>query len=338
MSHNGKSITIQYVARAAGVSVSTVSRVLNKKDDVAPETAEKVQSVIQQMGYVSSLAARGMRSQRTNVIGLVMPEVGSAYCFEIMRGVNRIIAQIHYDLIIYTDCDPSRESAAVSERAFVALLNGGITDGVIVVAPTASSFASSAPVVVVDPNHESPELPGVISTNYDGVCSAMNYLIGLGHRRIAHITGRMELVSSNQRLQAYKDSLCAAGIPLDETLIEFGDYRSQAAAASARKLLAMENRPTAIFAASDDTAFGVYAAAKEAGLHIPTDLSVVGFDNLHESSFIVPALTTVDQFMKEMGAVATDMIVKLIKGEPLPAMLHVIKTQLVIRDSCSPIS
>lgn len=338
MRRNGNAITIQSVAKAAGVSVSTVSRVLNSKTDVAPETVEKVQTVIQELGYVSSLAARGLRSHRTHIIGLVIPDVATPYCAEILRGVNTAIAKIHYDLIIYTNCEADRTNAAGVERSFVALLNGGITDGVIVVTPTATDFPSHAPVTVIDPNQESPIQPGVISTNYEGALAAMEYLISLGHRRIAYITGRMKLVSSNQRLQAYKDGLAAAGIPLDENLIEIGDYTIDTGFTCAQKLLALADRPTAIFAANDQSAFGVYQAAQKAGVSIPLDLSVVGFDNLRDSSLIVPSLTTVDQHLEEMGTIATDMLVKLIDGEILPPMPYVIKTQFIVRDSCSSLN
>lgn len=336
MKRNPKTITIQDVARTAGVSVSTVSRVLNGKEDVSLETMEKVQAVVQDLGYASSLAARGMRSHRTNVIAMIFPDIASAYCHEIMRGVNRVIAQSEKDLIIYTSGGGPRGSVAQHERSYVALLNGGTADGVIVVTPTATTFTSHAPLVILDPNNESPAAPAVISTNREGALAAMNYLTGLGHRRIGHITGRMELISANQRLQGYKDGLSAAGIAYDDSLVEIGDYMEEAAFECAGRLLSLQDRPTAIFAASDATALGVYRAAKAAGLQIPQDLSVIGFDNLHESAFTVPALTTVDQFLEEMGAVATDMIERLINNEKLPCNLHVMQTRLILRDSCSP--
>jgi LacI family transcriptional regulator len=335
MRKNGKALTIQAVAKTAGVSVSTVSRVLNGKADVAAETVEKVRGVIQQMGYTSSLAARSLRSHHTNVIGMVIPNVSTLYCIEVLRGVNKAIEKLHYDLIIYTDCNTDRTNSAEDERSFVALLNGGIADGVIVVTPTSADFPTHAPVAIIDPNQESPQLPGVLSTNYEGALAGMNYLISLGHRRIGHITGRMELVSSNQRLQGYKDALCAAGIPLDPELIETGDYAAERAAVCTEKLLCLNNRPTAIFAANDMSAMGVYQAAQKAGLKIPVDLSVLGFDNLRESSLMAPALTTVDQSLEEMGTIATGMIIKLINGDALENNLHIIQTQLVVRDSCS---
>lgn len=334
-----RAITIEDVAKEAGVSVSTVSRVLNNKEDVSSETSFRVQQVIEGMGYASSLAARGMRSHRTNVIGLIIPDIATPYCQETMLGVNRVIAQIDKDLLIYTSGSGQKGNVAQHERSYVALLNGGTADGVIVVTPTATNFSSHAPVVLLDPNNENPDFPAVISTNREGALSVINYLVGLGHRRIGHISGRMELVSSNQRLQGYKDGLIAAGIQIDDELIITGDYRRNSGYCATQKLLSLPDRPTAIFAANDDSAFGVYQAAEEAGLKIPEDLSVVGFDNIRESAFTKPALTTVDQFLEEMGAAATEMIFRLLNDEKLPARVQVIQTQLIIRNSCSsPIS
>ena len=329
-----KSVTIQDVAEEAGVSVSTVSRVLNDKDDVAPETYERVQQVINHLGYVSSLAARGMRSRKTNVIGLIMPDVASPYSVAIMQGVNKAIAQMDYDLIIYTNGDVRKNNSADQESYYVSLLNGNVTDGVIVVTPAAANFSTAAPVVAIDPNNESPECPSIISTNHEGALQAMEYLIGLGHKRIGFITGRLELESASRRLQGYKDGLAAAGIPFDEQLIQEGDYTTDTAVGCTRALLALSSPPTAIFASNDMSAMGVYQAAESLGMKIPQDLSVIGFDNLPEASYLYPALTTVDQFISGMGTLAMETIDKLVNGEDLEKNLHKIMTELVLRDSC----
>jgi len=335
MRHKKSSATIQDVAREAGVSVSTVSRVLNGKVDVASETVEKVQGVIEELGYASSLAARGMRSSRTNVIGMILPDVSALYCIEVMRGVNRAIAQLNYDLIIYTTGDIRKYGTADQERRYVTLLNGGITDGVIVVTPAATDFSTNAPVVAIDPNNESPDCAAIIATNRAGSLTAMNYLTGLGHRRIGFITGRLDLISANQRLQGYKDGLAACGIIPDEQLIQVGDYTTEAALECTRRLLALDNPPTAIFASNDMSAIGVYKAAQEKGMRIPQDLSVIGFDNIRESSLLIPALTTIDQFIADMGFTAIEMIVKLVNGTSLEKKLVIVPTQLVVRNSCS---
>jgi LacI family transcriptional regulator len=337
MRRNRKSITIHDVAAEAGVSVSTVSRVLNNKDDVSAETYERVQQVVSELGYASSLAARGMRSRRTNVIGLIMPDVAAPYSQTVLRGVNRAIAQQNYDLIVYTNGDVRKNASADQEVYFVSLLNGSITDGVIVVTPVATNLPTAAPIVAIDPNNESPDWPAIISTNWDGALQAMNYLTGLGHRRIGFINGRSELVSASRRLKGYLDGLAAADICVDETLIETGDYTAGTAVGCTRRLLALNDPPTAIFAANDQTAMGVYQAAQEAGVRIPEDLSVVGFDNLRESVYLKPTLTTVNQFISDMGAIAVDMLIKLINGETLEDNLHKIQTELVIRDSCQAV-
>lgn len=331
-----RAITIHDVARKAGVSISTVSRVLNGKGDVALETNEKVQCVVKELGYASSLAARSMRSHRTNVIGLIMPDVASPYSLEVLRGVNQGIAHIDYHLIVYTTGNIRKRGTTDQERQYVRLLDGTITDGVIVVTPAATDFSTDAPLVVVDPNNQSPACPAIMCANRAAAVSAMRYLINLGHRRIAHITGRLDLVSACDRLEGYKESLSTAGIPIDLDLIQVGNYEMELAQKQTRTLLALKNPPTAIFAANDMSAMGAYQAAQAAGVRIPQDLSVVGFDNVLESVFLNPPLTTVDQSIAEMGTMAIDIMVKLLRGEQLKENLVTIPTRLVIRDSCLP--
>jgi LacI family transcriptional regulator len=334
MTRNKKPVTIRDVADAAGVSVSTVSRVLNDKDDVAAETYEKVQQVIANLGYASSLAAKSMRSRRTNVIGLIVPDVEDSFSIQVMKGVNRAITELDYDLLIYTSGSIKKRSAAEREQHFVSLLNGSITDGVIIVTPTAISFPTAAPVVAVDPNNESPECPAIIAANHSGALAAMEYLIRLGHRRIGFIGGRPDLQSARQRLQGYQDTLHQVGIALDPALVAVGDFTRQTSRSCARQLLSLPEPPTAIFAANDQSAIGAIEVAREIGLRIPNDLSVVGFDNIPEAVYFNPALTTVDQFIDRMGYVATEMLIRLIEGECLDGNLYKMPTELIIRDSC----
>jgi len=207
--------TIHDVAKESGFSVSTVSRVLNGKDDVAAETTQKVQQVIKRLGYTSSLAARSMRSHRTGVIGLVVPDVEQSFPIQVMQGVNRAAAALDHDLIVYTSGDFRKNLSADRERHYVSLLNKSITDGVIVVTPAATKFPTEAPLVAVDPHNESNDYPSVISTNYQGALDAVQYLISLGHTRIGYIAGRPDLQSARDRLQAYRAGLRQAGLPVD---------------------------------------------------------------------------------------------------------------------------
>lgn len=338
MARSRNTITITDVAKAAGVSISTVSRVLNDKDDVAPETHERVQGVIREMGYTANLAAKSMRSRRTNVIGLIMPDVEGPFSVEVMKGVNHAVAESDWDLVIYTSGSHKKSSMVERERHYVAILNNSITDGVIVVAPTAVDFPTHEPVVAVDFNHDNPTYPGVISTNRQGALAATQHLIELGHRRIGFIGGRPELWSSMRRLQGYEDAHKMAGLEVQPELVVEGDYSLELGYACAKRLLELPEPPTAIFATNDQSAFGVLQAASENGVRVPEDLSVVGFDNIRESAITTPPLTTVDQSLLQMGYLAATMLFDLVQGNPLDAPIQKVPTRLVVRDSTRPIA
>jgi len=330
--------TIQDVAKAAGVSVSTVSRVLNDKDDVAPNTYNKVQQVINELGYASSLAARSMRSRKTNVIGLIMPDVDNPFSIQVMKGVNQAITAFGYDLIIYTGGDSTTSLWPTREQQYISLLNGSIADGIIIVAPTLSSIPTNHPIVGVDYHPGDTNLPAIISTNREGALSVMDYLIELGHRRIGYIGGRKDLQSGFRRHQGYLDALHQADIPVDPDLILDGNFTMDSGYRCGQKLLTMDDRPTAIFAANDETALGVIKAAQELGVRIPNDISLVGFDNNPESAYYLSSgLTTVDQSVQQMGFAATEMLLKLIKGQSMQESIHKVPTKLVVRGSCRAI-
>lgn len=328
-----RTVTIQDVAKTAGVSVSTVSRVLNGKVDVASETQDRILSVIEDLGYTTNLAARSMRSQKKNLVGLIMPDIAYPFAIEVMKGVNRAIAESDFDLLVYTTGDVRKSGRAFHEQKYVSLLTNSISDGVILVAPVAGEFNVDAPIVSIDPLVSNPNYSSVHATNYQGAMDAMEYLLGLGHRRIGYISGREELESSNRRLMGYRAALEKAGIPIDESLIASGDYTTETGASGARKLLGLENPPTAIFSSNDQMAMGVFQVAEEMGIRIPEDLSVVGFDNITESKYM--GLTTVDQFISEMGYVATHMLLKLINNEKLESDTYRMQTRLIVRNSCS---
>jgi LacI family transcriptional regulator len=328
------SVTIQDVAAAAGVSVSTVSRVLNNKVDVAEATSAKIRRVIDELGYVSNLAAKSMRSRQTNVLGLIAPDLAHSFSLLIVKGVSQAIRSLGYDLFVYTGGENRAQSRAAWEQQQVSLLSGSIADGILVVTPYAESFRSDCPLVAIDPHREGADYPGVIATNRAGVLDAMAYLLGLGHRRIGYIGGRPDLQSAQRRWEGYIDSLAQAGIALDHTLVAVGDYKRTTAYASARQLLLLDCPPSAILAANDDMALGVYDAAAELGVRIPDQLSVVGFDNVPEAGLADPPLTSVDQSIEAMGRLAVELLARLIQGERVENRLHKAPTRLVIRSSC----
>jgi LacI family transcriptional regulator len=327
-------VTIQDVAKSAGVSVTTVSRVLNGRVDVASETQDRIRSVIDELGYTTNLAARSMRSFKKNMVGLIMPDIAYPFAIEVMKGVNRAIAESDFDLLVYTTGDVRKSGRASHEQKYVSLLNNSITDGIIIVAPVTGEFVTDAPIVSIDPLMSEPSYASVHATNYQGALDAMEYLTGLGHTRIGFISGRAELESSTRRLLGYRAALKKARLPIDERLIASGDYTTETGITCARQLLSLGNPPTAIFASNDQMAMGVFQVAQEMGLRIPQDLSVVGFDNIMESKYM--GLTTVDQFISEMGYVATRMLIRLINGDPLESQTYKMQTKLVIRNSCQP--
>ena len=327
-----RTVTIQDVAKKAKVSVSTVSRVLNGKSDVASETQERILSVIEDLGYTTNLAARSMRSRKKNLVGLIMPDIAYPFAIEVMKGVNRAIAESEFDLLVYTTGDVRKTGRASHEQKYVSLLTNSISDGVILVAPVADELNVDAPIVSIDPLASNPNYPAVHATNYHGAMEAMEYLLGLGHKRIGYISGRAELESAARRLKGYREALEKAGIAIDEKLIASGDYTTETGIRCTRELLSLENPPTAIFASNDQMAMGVFQVAQELGMRIPDDLSVMGFDNITESKYM--GLTTVDQFISEMGYVATQMLIKIINGTPLEDQTYRMQTKLIVRSSC----
>ncbi|MBN2500851.1 MAG: LacI family DNA-binding transcriptional regulator [Anaerolineales bacterium] len=329
-------VTIQDVAKAAGVSVSTVSRVLNERADVASDTREHILSIIDDLGYTSNLAARSMRSHKKNLIGLVVPDIGFPYSIEIMKGINQAVAESSFDLLLYTTGQIRKVGTITREQHYVSLLNNSLTDGVIIVASAAAEFITDAPIIAVDPHLINPNYTSVQGTNYQGALEAMDYLLGLGHRRIAFICGRPEIGSAVRRLKGYRDALFHAGVELDEDLIVPGDFSTETGYERALHLLAMADPPTAIFASNDQTAIGVFQAADELGLSIPGDLSVIGFDNITEAKYF--DLTTIDQGLSQMGYVATQMLIKLISNDPLDVQVYKMPTKLIERSSCQALA
>ena len=303
-------VTISDVARSAGVSVATVSKVINGRYGVAAATAERVQQVIDQLGYESSLVARSLRSTRTNVIGILVAEF-EPFSTEILKGISRAIGGSGYELLAYS----GRAGGQVGwERRYLSRLSGTLIDGAILVTPTVVDASSSIPVVAVDPHTGPTGHPTVDSDNLAGAILATEHLLALGHRRIGFLGGREDLESARQRDEGYRTALRNAGLPVDEDLIRVGGYRSETADQPARELLTLPERPTAIFAANDSSAIRTMQIAAELGLSVPGDVSVIGFDNVPESALTNPPLTTIDQAIQRMGTEATRMLLGLLDG------------------------
>ncbi len=334
MADGGAPVTMSDVARLAGVSVATVSRVVNGRYGVSAGTTAQVRSAIERLGYESSLVATSLRRSRTNVLGLVTHSFQS-YTAEVLKGVMEALTQSGFDLIIYANSDLYGTYSEGWEQRHLTRLSGTLTDGCIVVTPW-GEVRSSTPVVVIDPARDS-TAPSVTADNLAGATQVVEHLLGLGHRRIGFIAGRSSLAAAWSREEGYRTALVQAGVPVDPTLIGRGDFNPESAIPLARALLESPDRPTAIFAASDGMALKVLEVAKELGLGVPGDLSVVGFDNIPESALAEPALTTVDQSMYRLGYEAARMLRSLVTGEWEGPRRILLPTRLVVRGSTAPL-
>jgi LacI family transcriptional regulator len=325
-------ITIEDVAAEAGVSIATVSRVMHKKEGVAPDTSARVQEIIDRLGYESSLVARSLRSRRTNVLGISINEI-EPWSAELLKGAARAVHGSGYELIIYAGGHSGPEATGW-ERRHLSRLNGTLTDGMILVTPAVLEVTTSAPVVAVDPHVGASSLPTVASDSLSGAIAATEYLISLGHRRIGHLVGRPDLRSAELREEGYRQALERAGIEYDPELVKVGGYHPETVREPAREMLTMTSPPTAIFAANDLSAIETMTVAAELGRRIPDDLSIVGFDNIPESAMAHPPLTTIDHSIQDQGYEAAQMLMRLIDEPEMGATDVRLPTNLIIRQSC----
>ncbi|KLN33146.1 LacI family DNA-binding transcriptional regulator [Cellulosimicrobium cellulans] len=327
-------VTIGDVARTAGVSVATVSKVINGRYGVALETSRHVQEVIDQLGYESSIVARSLRSSRTNVIGILVAEF-EPFSTELLKGISEAVDGTGYELLAYSG-GLRRDDRVGWEQRYLSRLGGTLIDGAILVTPTVVAPGNSIPVVAVDPHRGPSGPPTVDSDNLAGARAATEHLLSLGHRRIGFLAGRPDLESARLREQGYREALADAGVPFDPDLVRVGGYRPDLADSPAHELLSLPERPTAIFAANDLSAIRTMEVAAELGLRVPDDVSVVGFDNVPESALTNPPLTTVDQPIHRMGAEALRLIVDLVEGNTREPHVR-LPTTLVVRGTTRPL-
>jgi DNA-binding LacI/PurR family transcriptional regulator len=318
-------VTIAEIAQAAGVSVPTVSKVVNGRSDVAPATRARVEELLQQRGY-----RRRVSRLRSGVLDVVFNELDSPWAMEIIRGVESAARAEDLAVVVSALAGPG----AIG-RSWVDDLAARRSAGVIIVFSELSREqverlrARSIPFVVVDPVGETAEdVPWVGATNWSGGLAATRHLVELGHRRIGMIGGPPGILCSRARIDGYRAALDEAGVPVDPALVEHGDFHVEGGYAAGRRLLEHPDRPSAIFAGSDLQAFGLYEAARVLGLRVPDELSVVGFDDLPMARWAWPPLTTMRQPLFEMAARAT----RLVLGDGPDTRVE-LSTSLVVRES-----
>ncbi len=312
--------TIQDIARMAGVSIATVSRVLNQKPDVDPLTRERILRIMEEQNFVPNMAASGLAGKRSRLLGALVPSLTWPLVPELMKGVGEVIGSTSYELILYsiTDVNHEQDRSDVIDR----IIGTRLTAGLLAVFPGQSAkhlaelHSRDYPVVLIDDQGIPPEGTHWISVdNRVGAYEATRHLIHLGHRRIAHIQGPLKYQVSHDRYQGYCDALSEAGIILDPALVLEGDFMPPAGRVCANAFFDLpgDRRPTAIFAGSDFMAYGVISAAESRGLRVPDDIALVGFDDNTSSAHVEPALTTVRQPFYEMGRLASEILLSLVE-------------------------
>ena len=330
--------TIRDIAGAAGVSIATVSRVLNGRPDVSAETREVVLRVVRERGFSTNRSARALSAGRTGLIGVTLPMVHVEYFSRILWGASEALYEHDMRTVLCPTMHERDREGTLLDR-----LMQGTTDGALLLLTTETNEALKAlerqgyPFVVLDPRYAVDEgIPVVTAAHWAGAKAATDHLLALGHRRIAAITGPHGWVASVDRLDGYQSALAGAGVLPAPELIAKGNFTRESGYAAASTLLALPEPPTAIFAFNDEMAVGAMQAAEERGLRLPEDLSIAGFDDLEKAEIVAPALTTVRQPLAEMGRMAVSLLTRLLERQRLEALRVELGTKLVVRESTAP--
>jgi LacI family transcriptional regulator len=334
-----RSATIKDVAREAGVSYSTVSRVVNDYEHVKPDKRQRVLEAMERLGYQVNLQARSLVMGRSNLVGMLVHNLGdNPYAAQIVQAIDQELASADYNLVLYT----THQNTA-KEVDFVDSFTQRMVDGLVLVIPLDPETylhklreRGFPYVIIADTEKLDPCSPMVGITNRQGAYDATRYLIELGHERIGFISGPPAFLSAAERFEAYQSALADHGLAFDPELVRPGAYQYRPGYEAAARLLSLSNPPTAIFAANDLSAQGVYDAARARELHIPEQLSVVGYDDVPQAAYLHPPLTTVRQPLLEMGSGAAHLLLDLIAnpGQPVQPVLY--ETTLIVRGSCQP--
>ena len=335
------SATIRDVANTAGVSIKTVSRVLNNEPFVKKSTRDKVVTAIDELGYVASMPARRLAKGQSYTIGLIFHNASWHYTQDVLRGVIETARKAGYSTLIHP-CDVCSD---IDTKEVLNLVHQRAVDGLIFTPPADNARdvinelqQLEVPFVRLTPQDRTSLLPYVTATDMQGAFEMTNYLLSLGHRRIGFIHGPEDQRAGHDRFAGYKKAISDAGIELDSDMITYGDDHFKSGFHAAQHLLQLKAMPSAIFCNNDEMAAGCISAVFEAGLKVPNNISVAGFDDIPLASQVWPSLTTVKQPIHEIAEIATNMLIQLLNGEDSIGLYHEIDTTVVIRNSTAAIA
>ncbi|MBM7603800.1 LacI family repressor for deo operon, udp, cdd, tsx, nupC, and nupG [Metabacillus crassostreae] len=327
-------VKMRDVAKLSNVSVATVSRVLHNPETVKEATRNKVLSVIDELNYKPNMLARQFRRNETNIILVVVPSITNTVFSGIIEGIEYEAANHGYRVLL-----GNTNRKVENEYNLVDLLKKRQTDGMILLSERMDpnyikSLSEEYPLVLATAYIEGLKVPSVSIDNVSSSREAVEHLIRLGHREIAHITGPLQFAISKGRYNGYRQALMQNNIEVRNMLVQEGDFTFESGYNQMMKLLAIEKAPTAIFAANDEMAMGAVKAAKELRFDVPRDIAVVGFDNITFSSKFDPAITTVAQPLFEMGQKSMKLLLQQIQGKPMLKSQYILDCDLIVRDSC----
>jgi LacI family transcriptional regulator len=326
-----RGITIREVAAAAGVSVATVSRVLNRKGPIRQATSERVLDVAEKLDYVPHAAARSLSISRTHTVGVLLPDLHGEFFSEVIRGVDLASRRVGYHLLLSGSHSDHEEMAAV-----LAAMRGRV-DGLIVMLPDAqadtlrSRFPPNLPFVLLNSPAESEY--SITIDNYGGARRMVEHLAGLGHRRIAFIKGPQGNADADERLRGFRRAMHRVVEGRLSALEVPGDFSEASGYIAVRGITSMVPRPTAIFAANDSMAVGALCALREAAIDVPLGMALAGFDDIPIARYVNPALTTVNVAIAELGRQAFEMVVESIEAPRSGGHRKTVPTTLVVRQS-----
>ena len=328
-------LTIRDIAKLAGVSIATVSRVLNGRGEVAPETRHAVERVVREYGYSPNRSARRLSSGRTGLVGVTLPLIAPSYFSVIVAGAAQALYELDLRIVLCPTEHKHDREISLLER-----LMHGTTDGGLLVLPEESDHELRTlrnygyRFVVIDPlKPVGDEIAAVSAAHSAGAYQGVTHLIGLGHRRIGAITGPAGWVATEERLRGYHSALAGAGIQPDPALVTESNFEIEGGRSATARLLELPEPPTAIFAFNDNLAIGALHEARARGLRLPGQLSIVGFDDTGQASIVTPALTTLRQPLAEMGRMGVSLLARLLRDEHVDALHVELATRLVVRES-----
>ncbi len=329
--------TIYDVARLAGVSTATVSRLLNGTGQIAPATRLAIEAAVEELGYQPNRIAQSLATKSTRTIALLLPEITNPFYGALVAGIEQRTLELGYTMLLCTtEDDPARE-----ERYLDLLrskqVDGVLADGLVLPPERIAEFvADGFPIVCLDRDVDSTAVPVVQVDNRLGGRLATEHLLELGHKRIAHVAGTPGMRIVEERIEGYRETLRTAGLEPDPRLLAVGGFDEEGGYEAGRSLFARPPYPTAVFAANDLSAVGVLEAVAESGRGVPDEVSVVGFDDLRLAAYTSPPLTTVHQPAREIGARATTLLLDLARGKKPRAIRLLLEPRLVVRRSTAP--